>query len=129
MLWSALTRQQHAFKSKFELRNLDLQVLNGATGAPEHLQQPWQLFGTGAARLHGLPPSQLANGPICSKILLPSLQAGERESDASGIYRDIGNPQSAQKPPVCHIDGRGFRPYGHCMIQSLRPLGGLDTIL
>ena len=79
VLWSALTRQQHAYKFKFELRNLDLQVLNGATGPPEHLQQPWQLFGTGAARLHGLPPSQLANGPICSKILLPSLQAGERE--------------------------------------------------
>ena len=59
--WSVLTR--HASNIRMDLGDLELEVLGAATEAPEHLQQPWQLVVVGAARLHGLPPSQLASGP------------------------------------------------------------------
>ena len=68
--WSALS--SHAANIKIGmLPGMELSVLAAGVEAPEHLQQPWQLVVTGTNRVHGLPPSQLTDGPY----MLPNAAA------------------------------------------------------
>ena len=62
MTWAALI--SHAANIKIVmLPGMELSVLAAGIEVPEDLQQPWQLVVMGADRVHGLPPSQLMNGP------------------------------------------------------------------
>ena len=68
VLWSALTRQQHACKFKFELRNLDLQVQAKPQGLQNTCSSLGNYSGLGLRDCMVCRPLSLQTAPFAPKF-------------------------------------------------------------